>query len=105
MRSLLFPATCDARLHPADLPPLLVLEPQSDLVEYGSENAVKAAGKYRQQGKTYEVVDGDICFWSASRLSLTQLTRVTDAGFLPSLQSAASKAAPDRLLSLLGCSP
>jgi hypothetical protein len=47
------------------LPPPLVCT-SSDLVEYGSENAVKAAGKYRQQGKTYEVVDGDICFWSAS---------------------------------------
>ncbi|KAF6004313.1 Obg-like ATPase [Cyanidiococcus yangmingshanensis] len=31
-----------------------------DLREAGSESALKAAGKYRQQGKTYEVQDGDI---------------------------------------------
>lgn len=31
-----------------------------DFKEAGSENAVKAAGKYRQQGKTYVVEDGDI---------------------------------------------
>ena len=51
-----------------------------DLKEYGSEAAVKAAGKLRQQGKPYEsklcfncfcsfmttlviVVDGDIAYW------------------------------------------
>ncbi|EFX64850.1 hypothetical protein DAPPUDRAFT_219469 [Daphnia pulex] len=32
----------------------------SDLKEEGSEAAVKAAGKYRQQGKLYVVEDGDI---------------------------------------------
>uniref|UniRef100_A0A0K0F6E2 Obg-like ATPase 1 n=1 Tax=Strongyloides venezuelensis TaxID=75913 RepID=A0A0K0F6E2_STRVS len=32
----------------------------SDLMELKSEAAVKAAGKYRQQGKTYVVEDGDI---------------------------------------------
>lgn len=31
-----------------------------DFKELGSESAVKAAGKYRQQGKTYIVEDGDI---------------------------------------------
>jgi len=31
-----------------------------DLKELGSESAVKAAGKYRQEGKTYVVQDGDI---------------------------------------------
>lgn len=31
-----------------------------ELKELGSEAAVKAAGKYRTQGKTYEVEDGDI---------------------------------------------
>ena len=57
-----------------------------DLKEYGSEAAVKAAGKLKQQGKTYEsmssssvllsyswrlqssrivVVDGDIAYWKA----------------------------------------
>lgn len=35
----------------------------SDLKELGSENAVKAAGKYRQQGKEYVVQDGDIIFF------------------------------------------
>jgi obg-like ATPase 1 len=31
-----------------------------DYKELGSENAVKAAGKYRQQGRNYVVEDGDI---------------------------------------------
>lgn len=53
-----------------------------DLREHGSEAAVKAAGRLRQQGKPYEseslldtlqwhftdslqVVDGDIAYWKA----------------------------------------
>jgi len=36
-----------------------------DLHEHGSESAVKAAGKLRQQGKPYEMVDGDIAYWKA----------------------------------------
>lgn len=36
-----------------------------DLKEHGSESAVKAAGKLRQQGKPYEMVDGDIAYWKA----------------------------------------
>eukprot|EP00744_Colponema_vietnamica_P001653 GILI01002718.1.p1 GENE.GILI01002718.1~~GILI01002718.1.p1 ORF type:complete len:392 (+),score=142.28 GILI01002718.1:48-1223(+) len=32
----------------------------TDLVELGSEGAVKAGGKYRQQGKEYTVEDGDV---------------------------------------------
>ncbi|KAH8112666.1 P-loop containing nucleoside triphosphate hydrolase protein [Phellopilus nigrolimitatus] len=36
-----------------------------DLHEYGSESAVKAAGKLRQQGKPYEMADGDIAYWKA----------------------------------------
>ncbi|KIY43956.1 hypothetical protein FISHEDRAFT_67701 [Fistulina hepatica ATCC 64428] len=36
-----------------------------DLREYGSETAVKAAGRLRQQGKPYEMVDGDIAYWKA----------------------------------------
>jgi len=35
----------------------------NDFKEEGSENAAKAAGKYRQQGKTYTVEDGDIIFF------------------------------------------
>jgi obg-like ATPase 1 len=35
----------------------------ADLKEYGSETAVKAAGKLMQKGKPYEVVDGDIIHW------------------------------------------
>ncbi|MFH4982612.1 hypothetical protein AB6A40_009321 [Gnathostoma spinigerum] len=31
-----------------------------DLIELGSENAVKAAGRYRQQGRNYVVEDGDV---------------------------------------------
>ncbi|KAL2341552.1 hypothetical protein Fmac_009492 [Flemingia macrophylla] len=34
-----------------------------DLKELGSEAAVKAAGKYKQEGKTYVVQDGDIIFF------------------------------------------
>ncbi|GJE85672.1 YchF family ATPase [Phanerochaete sordida] len=36
-----------------------------DLRELGSESAVKAAGKLRQQGRTYEMVDGDIAYWKS----------------------------------------
>ncbi|EIN04942.1 cytoplasmic protein [Punctularia strigosozonata HHB-11173 SS5] len=36
-----------------------------DLHEHGSEAAVKAAGKLRQQGKPYEMQDGDIAYWKA----------------------------------------
>jgi len=36
-----------------------------DLKEHGSETTVKAAGKLRQQGKPYEMVDGDIAYWKA----------------------------------------
>lgn len=35
----------------------------SDFKEEGSESAVKAAGKYRQQGRNYVVEDGDIIFF------------------------------------------
>ncbi len=34
-----------------------------ELKELGSEAAVKAAGKYRQEGKNYVLQDGDICFF------------------------------------------
>ncbi|KII61428.1 Obg-like ATPase 1 [Thelohanellus kitauei] len=34
-----------------------------DFKELGSENAVKAVGKYRQEGKQYVVQDGDIIFF------------------------------------------
>jgi len=34
-----------------------------DFKEHGSEAAVKAAGKYRQEGKNYVVQDGDIIFF------------------------------------------
>ncbi|CAH3019812.1 unnamed protein product [Porites evermanni] len=34
-----------------------------DFKEHGSETAVKAAGKYRQEGKNYVVHDGDIIFF------------------------------------------
>ncbi|KAF8311986.1 GTP-binding protein YchF [Clavulina sp. PMI_390] len=37
----------------------------NDLKEHGSEAAVKAAGKYRQQGKPYEMQDGDIAYWKS----------------------------------------
>jgi obg-like ATPase 1 len=34
-----------------------------DLMEYGSEAAVKAEGKYQQKGKLYEVQDGDVIYF------------------------------------------
>jgi len=34
-----------------------------DLMNYGSENAVRAAGKMRQEGRDYVVQDGDIIFF------------------------------------------
>merc|ERR1711870_314 len=33
------------------------------LHELGNEAEVKAAGKYKQEGKTYEVQDGDVIFF------------------------------------------
>jgi len=39
----------------------------SDLKELGSESAVKAAGKYRQEGKNYEVQDGDVIFYKIGK--------------------------------------
>jgi len=38
--------------------------------EIGSEAAVKAAGKYKQEGKNYDVVDGDIIFFKANTVGL-----------------------------------
>lgn len=38
-----------------------------DYKELGSESAVKAAGKYKQQGKLYRVVDGDILYFKFGR--------------------------------------
>eukprot|EP01118_Nematostelium_gracile_P016018 TRINITY_DN654_c1_g6_i1.p1 TRINITY_DN654_c1_g6~~TRINITY_DN654_c1_g6_i1.p1 ORF type:complete len:423 (-),score=158.71 TRINITY_DN654_c1_g6_i1:43-1218(-) len=38
--------------------------------ELGSESAVKAAGKYKQEGKGYEMVDGDIVFFKANTVGL-----------------------------------
>uniref|UniRef100_A0A2K6G1L2 OBG-type G domain-containing protein n=1 Tax=Propithecus coquereli TaxID=379532 RepID=A0A2K6G1L2_PROCO len=40
-----------------------VLMKYEDFKAEGSENAVKAAGKYRQQGRNYIVEDGDIIFF------------------------------------------
>jgi len=37
----------------------------NDLQENGSESATKAAGKIRQQGRQYEMLDGDIAYWRA----------------------------------------
>jgi len=37
----------------------------NDLQENGSEAATKAAGKIRQQGRQYEMLDGDIAYWRA----------------------------------------
>lgn len=37
------------------------------LKELGSEAEVKAAGKYRQEGKTYEVQDGDVIFYKVGK--------------------------------------
>jgi obg-like ATPase 1 len=39
-----------------------------ELHELGTEAAVKAAGKYRQEGKTYTVQDGDIMYFKAGRI-------------------------------------
>jgi obg-like ATPase 1 len=40
-----------------------------ELHELGNEHAVKAAGKYRQEGKNYTVADGDIIFFVSGRCS------------------------------------
>jgi len=41
------------------------LQAFADLKEHGTESAVKAAGKYVQKGKLYEMIDGDIAYWKA----------------------------------------
>jgi len=38
----------------------------ADLIELGNENAVKGAGKYRQQGRNYVVDDGDIILFKVN---------------------------------------
>jgi len=43
-----------------------------DFKEHGDENTVKAAGKYRQQGRKYIVQDGDIIFFKANTTGLTK---------------------------------
>ena len=40
-----------------------------DLKEAGTENAVKSAGKYRQQGKEYVVCDGDIILFKVGQVN------------------------------------
>jgi len=37
-----------------------------DFKKYGTESAVKAAGKYRTEGKNYVVKDGDIFFFKST---------------------------------------
>jgi len=41
-----------------------------ELKELGSEGSVKAAGKYRQEGKNYIVQDGDILYFKANTVGL-----------------------------------
>lgn len=41
----------------------------ADLKELGDEHKVKAAGKYRQQGKEYVVGDGDIIYFKVGGLA------------------------------------
>jgi len=43
-----------------------------DFKELKSEVAVKAAGKYKQEGKTYSVNDGDIIFFKANTVGLSK---------------------------------
>eukprot|EP01119_Soliformovum_irregulare_P024031 TRINITY_DN852_c0_g1_i1.p1 TRINITY_DN852_c0_g1~~TRINITY_DN852_c0_g1_i1.p1 ORF type:complete len:395 (-),score=142.56 TRINITY_DN852_c0_g1_i1:38-1222(-) len=38
--------------------------------ELGSESAARAAGKYKQEGKNYEVLDGDMIFFKANTVGL-----------------------------------
>jgi len=40
--------------------------------QLGSESAVKAAGKYKQEGKNYTVCDGDILFFKANTVGLAK---------------------------------
>jgi len=42
-----------------------------DFKELGSESAVKASGKYKQEGKGYTVQDGDIIFFKANTVGLS----------------------------------
>jgi hypothetical protein len=49
----------------------------TDLHELGSESAVKAAGKYRQQGKEYLVGDGDIIYFKVGVMEMSLLSVLT----------------------------
>jgi len=42
-----------------------------DFKELRSEASVKAAGKFKQEGKGYTVIDGDIIFFKANTVGLT----------------------------------
>ena len=54
----------------------------TDFKEGGSESAVKAAGKYLQQGKNYVVEDGDIIFFKVqSERKVIEGLRVSSAQF------------------------
>ncbi len=50
-----------AALHLSPAPPALQTPPR--IAPPASCAAVKAAGKWRQEGKMYEVQDGDIIHW------------------------------------------
>lgn len=39
-----------------------------ELKEAGTEAAMKAKGRYRQEGKQYIVLDGDVIFFKAGRV-------------------------------------
>jgi obg-like ATPase 1 len=41
-----------------------------DFKELGSEGAMRAAGKLRQEGKGYSVCDGDIVFFKVNTVGL-----------------------------------
>jgi obg-like ATPase 1 len=40
-----------------------------DLKQYGSEAAVRSAGKYQSKGKEYVVQDGDIIYFKAGQVN------------------------------------
>lgn len=56
-----------------------------DLKELGTENAVKAAGKFLQKGKDYVMEDGDIAHFKVIMAFIREKYKLLIIGFFDSL--------------------
>ncbi|CAI7856998.1 unnamed protein product [Closterium sp. NIES-53] len=65
-----------------------------DLKELGSESAVKAAGKYKQEGKMYVVQDGDIIFFKFNVSGGGKNKCVPSESWMPSTNNLVTTVSP-----------